>query len=88
MSNAADGYLGDWLPHKDNCRCDDCSLDRLRRKNVVLTAENKRLREALEVIRTELGTDRRYEGYFPMRKFMLYLVAVIDDALRGEGNSD
>ena len=43
MSNAADGYLGDWLPHKDNCRCDDCSLDRLRRKNVVLTAENKRL---------------------------------------------
>ena len=28
MSNAADGYLGDWLPHKDKCRCDECSLGR------------------------------------------------------------
>lgn len=34
MRNAADGYLGDWLPHREGCRCDDCLLsaaeDRLR----------------------------------------------------------
>lgn len=28
MSDAADGYLGDWLPHKESCRCADCLLDK------------------------------------------------------------
>jgi hypothetical protein len=30
MSNAADGYLGDWLPHKDKCRCTECQLERVQ----------------------------------------------------------
>ena len=28
MANAADGYLGDYAPHKGTCRCTDCQLDR------------------------------------------------------------
>lgn len=38
MSNAADGHLGDWLPHKDSCRCADCQLERAQRKNATLEA--------------------------------------------------
>lgn len=44
MSNAADGYLGDWLPHKDNCRCTDCSLERAQQKIRTLTAERDALK--------------------------------------------
>lgn len=32
MANAADGILGDWLPHKDSCRCADCQLWRLQQR--------------------------------------------------------
>ena len=32
MSNAADGYLGDWLPHKEKCRCVDCELERSQKR--------------------------------------------------------
>ena len=27
-SDAADGFLGDWLPHKAKCSCLDCQLQR------------------------------------------------------------
>ena len=28
MSDFADGYAGDWLPHKATCRCEECSRER------------------------------------------------------------
>lgn len=28
MANAADGDLGDWLQHKEGCKCTDCRLER------------------------------------------------------------
>lgn len=37
MSNAADGYLGDWAPHRTTCRCTDCQLDRATTKLASLT---------------------------------------------------
>ena len=47
MGNAADGHLGDWLPHKKNCRCEDCALDRANERIKALVAETAALREAL-----------------------------------------
>ena len=35
-ANAADGYLGDYLPHKANCRCEDCSLERAQERIAAL----------------------------------------------------
>jgi hypothetical protein len=29
MSHAADWYLGDWLPRKKTCRCDECEVERV-----------------------------------------------------------
>jgi len=40
MSNAADGYLGDWLPHKDSCRCSDCQLEKAQKSIARLEQEN------------------------------------------------
>ena len=52
MSNAEDGYLGDWLPHKETCRCIDCELERattqirtLRAQFAAAQAELSRVRE-------------------------------------------
>ncbi len=39
MSNAADGYLGDWLPHKDKCRCTDFELERANTQIRILKAQ-------------------------------------------------
>lgn len=44
MANAADGYLGDWLPHKQSCRCTDCSLERAEKRIAALEAENAQLK--------------------------------------------
>ena len=48
MSNAADGHLGDWLPHKDNCRCEDCSLERAQRR---IAALQRKLETAVEALK-------------------------------------
>ena len=42
-SDAADGYLGDWLPHKDKCRCTDCQLERVQAENASLREQLARL---------------------------------------------
>ncbi len=47
MGDAADGYLGDWLPHKPSCKCMDCMLDRAQTLLGAKDAEIARLREAL-----------------------------------------
>ncbi len=51
MSNAADGYLGDWLPHKPKCGCVECQLERSQ-------DENYRLRKALDEIRIGISLNR------------------------------
>lgn len=43
MSNAADGYLGDWVTHSPNCRCTDCRLERA-------LAREKELVDALDSV--------------------------------------
>lgn len=45
MSNAADGYLGDWAPHKATCKCDDCKADRLQEANKTLHTEIVRMKD-------------------------------------------
>ncbi len=47
MSNAADGHLGDWLPHKESCRCTECQLEKAQ----------KRLRDLESRIETLIGTE-------------------------------
>ena len=47
MSNAADGYLGDWLPHKDSCRCSDCQLEKAQQRIARLEQERNELHHQL-----------------------------------------
>lgn len=44
MSDAADGMLGDWLPHKAKCRCTDCQLERSQASVAELEQEVERLK--------------------------------------------
>lgn len=48
MSNAADGYLGDWLPHKGTCKCTDCDLERA-------TTQIRTLKTQLSAAQAELS---------------------------------
>lgn len=81
MSNAADGYLGDWLPHKSNCKCTDCQLERAQQRIARLEQRNKTLREALEAVRVVLGED----SYFLIEKISGPMTngdqGIIDDML-------
>ena len=66
MSDAADGYLGDWLPHKESCRCVDCRCDRAEYRVAELEAENTRLRECADAMPDEEEIQRlirRYMGF-------------------------
>lgn len=47
-ANAADGYLGDYLPHKANCRCEDCSLERAQERIAALERLCQQQHEVLE----------------------------------------
>ena len=60
MSNAADGYLGDWLPHKKTCRCDECELGRVR-------ASARDQKAALEIVLPFLVEEQQVleRSYFP-----------------------
>jgi len=83
MANAADGYLGDWLPHKDKCRCTDCQLDRTQQKLAKLQRDNKALlealKEALVLIEATYGRAGVEAGYWPEVK---RIYAAIDAAIQ------
>jgi len=53
MSDFADGYAGDWLPHKKTCRCTDCQLERAQQENAALTAERDAARKTAEYWKAE-----------------------------------
>jgi multidrug resistance efflux pump len=79
MANAADGYLGDWLPHKDKCRCDDCQLDRantrireLEAQLAAATRKIERLESAISWALGEADSDfrerKQFEGAYWWRR--------------------
>ena len=57
MSNAADGYLGDWVSHRPTCRCLDCQLERADKRIAQVEAERDALREALKVLMSACISD-------------------------------
>lgn len=68
MSNAADGYLGDWLPHKPKCRCTDCQLDRAQQRERKLRTV---LEEALEYFEDRQDADHNGERFVPNKEMRM-----------------
>lgn len=90
MSNAEDGYLGDWLPHKETCRCIDCELERattqirtLRAQFAAAQAELSRVREWWSVAydgEVQAG-EKLFAAFNKMRNELCDAQAKLDEAL-------
>lgn len=59
MSNFADGYAGDWAPHKPTCKCQECTADRRTAALESQVAELRRERDALKEEATAAYDRRR-----------------------------
>lgn len=59
MSNAADGYLGDWAPHRATCKCADCVT---QRRITALEAQVERMTAALGRIVSDFEMDYVLDG--------------------------
>ena len=48
--NTFDGMVGDWLPHKGNCRCPECQIDRQQTELRHLSESHRELMQRAESI--------------------------------------
>ena len=73
MSDAADGFLGDYLPHKKTCRCEECSSERtisvLRSENATLKAALIQAAMSLETIDEQAGRDECLKSMTQVRGY-------------------
>jgi len=66
MSNAADGYLGDWITHRPNCGCIECQLDRSEQRVRALTKQ-------LAATRSDAHLQRSHEALVDAARLVVAL---------------